>query len=93
MDCILPQKQPLYRLEVQHLVKYYPIIAVLRHDYSHFIDERLEAQKQKETWPGSDTNKGKSHNWNPGPPTSNPKPHATAFVEASPPKPCGRKNK
>ena len=83
----------IHRLEVQHLVKYYPIIIVLRSHYSHFIDEELEAQKQKETWPRSDTNKAKSQNQNPGPPTPNPKPHATPFIEASPPKPRGRKNR
>lgn len=47
----------IHRLEVQRLVKHYPIIAVLRHDYSHFMDEEREAQKQKCIWPRSDTNK------------------------------------
>lgn len=28
-----------------------------------------------------------------GPPTPNPKPHATPFIETSPPKPCGMKDR
>lgn len=46
---------------IQSLTERYPIIAVLRHDYSHLIDEETEAQKHEETCPASDTKEWKRH--------------------------------
>lgn len=48
-------------VDVQGLIKPHPIITVLRHYYSHFTDEEIEAQKHQRTCPMPDTNKWKSH--------------------------------
>lgn len=72
-------------VEVQRLGKHYPIITVLKHCHSHYIDTEIEAQKPDQPRAlvcGRVTHRTQAHL---------PLGHVTASGGASSPRPDGRK--